>query len=121
MTRAPDGGPGGAAGPAMLRRLLREFEEAAPGEGLARIAARLGISTAEAAGLADYWVRKGRLKREEIGAPDCSGCFFASRGCTTCPDDPGGASGRTGATARPVLVALSPVRPVRPARSARPR
>ncbi|MFJ7203571.1 FeoC-like transcriptional regulator [Streptomyces sp. NPDC098789] len=117
MTGAQDGGRGGATGPGMLRRLLREVEEAAPGEGLARIAARLDISTAEAAGLADYWVRKGRLKREEIGAPDCSGCFFASRGCTTCPDDPG-------ATARPVLVALSPVRPggpVRPAGPARPR
>ncbi|MFE2284354.1 helix-turn-helix domain-containing protein [Streptomyces sp. NPDC059443] len=94
--------------PGMLSRLLRAFEEAAPGEGLAQIADRLGIGRAEAADLAAYWVRKGRLRREEIGAPDCSGCFFASRACTTCP---GGS-----APARPVLVALSPVRPAHPVR-----
>ncbi|MGW6710149.1 helix-turn-helix domain-containing protein [Streptomyces sp. NPDC054956] len=90
----------------MLRTLLRAFEEAAPGEGLAQIADRLGMGRAEAADLAAYWVRKGRLRREEIGAPDCSGCFFASRSCTTCPS--GGP-----APARPALIALSPVRPVR--------
>ncbi|MER5759981.1 FeoC-like transcriptional regulator [Streptomyces sp. NPDC002082] len=92
----------------MLRRLLRAFEEAAPGEGLAQIADRLGIDRAEAADLAAYWVRKGRLRREEIGTVDCSGCFFASRGCTTCPD------GSTAAVPRPTLVALTPVRPLRP-------
>ncbi|MFE2307542.1 helix-turn-helix domain-containing protein [Streptomyces sp. NPDC059411] len=95
----------------MLRKVLRAFEEAAPGEGLAQIADRLGIGRAEAADLAAYWVRKGRLRREEIGAPDCSGCFFASRSCTTCP---GGS-----ASVRPALVALSPVRPVRPAHPVR--
>ncbi|WP_405495850.1 hypothetical protein [Streptomyces sp. NBC_00096] len=94
--------------PGPLRRLLHAFEEAAPGEGLAQIADRLGIGRAEAADLAAYWVRKGRLTREEIGAPDCSGCFFASRSCTTCP------AGY--ASARPVLVGLSPVRPADPAR-----
>ncbi|WP_327308291.1 FeoC-like transcriptional regulator [Streptomyces sp. NBC_01298] len=97
------GGTGGGAGPGMLRRLLRAFEEAAPGEGLAQIADRLGLSRAEAADMAGYWVRKGRLRREEIGAVDCSGCFFASRGCTACPD------GST-AVPRPSLVALTPVR-----------
>ncbi|MGW5402280.1 helix-turn-helix domain-containing protein [Streptomyces sp. NPDC003952] len=99
-------GPGPGPGPGMLRRLLRAFEEAAPGEGLAQIADRLGIDRAEAADLAGYWVRKGRLRREEIGAVDCSGCFFASRGCTTCPDD-------SAAAPRPALVALTPVRPSR--------
>ncbi|MFC9294854.1 FeoC-like transcriptional regulator [Streptomyces sp. NPDC057011] len=89
------------SGPGRLRRLLREFEEAAPGEGLPQIAARLGISPSEAADLAGYWVRKGRLKREEIGAPECDGCFFAGRGCATaCPDGP----------SRPALITLSPVR-----------
>ncbi|MCX4776392.1 helix-turn-helix domain-containing protein [Streptomyces sp. NBC_01264] len=104
-------GTGGGAGPGMLRRLLRAFEEAAPGEGLAQIADRLGIDLAEAADLAAYWVRKGRLRREEIGTVNCSGCFFASRGCTTCPDD---------ATAAPrsTLVALTPVRPPRPGTAA---
>lgn len=97
----------GGTGPGMLRRLLRAFEEAAPGEGLAQIADRLGIDRAEAADLAAYWVRKGRLRREEIGTVDCSGCFFASRGCTTCPD------GST-AVPRPTLVALTPVRRPRP-------
>ncbi|MFI5765872.1 helix-turn-helix domain-containing protein [Streptomyces sp. NPDC051563] len=95
-------GPGPGPGPSMLRRLLRAFEEAAPGEGLAQIADRLGFDRAEAADLAAYWVRKGRLRREEIGTVDCSGCFFASRGCTTCPDD--------SAAPRPALVALTPVR-----------
>ncbi|MFG2874348.1 hypothetical protein ACGFYU_04945 [Streptomyces sp. NPDC048337] len=66
-----------------------------------QLAARLGISPAEAAELAGYWVRKGRLKREEIGAPERDGCFFASRGCaSSCPDGP----------SRQVLIALSPVR-----------
>lgn len=100
------GGTGGGTagtGPGMLRRLLRAFEEAAPGEGLAQIADRLGLDRAEAAGMAGYWVRKGRLRREEIAAVDCSGCFFASRGCTTCPDG-------SAAVPRPALVALIPVR-----------
>lgn len=93
-------------GPGLLRRLLREFEEAAPGEGLPAIAARLGISRAEAADLAGYWVRKGRLKREEIGAPECDGCSFASPACkTACPS----ATGR-GLPPAPVLIALRPVR-----------
>lgn len=97
------GWTGAGTGSGMLRRLLRAFEEAAPGEGLAQIADRLGIDRAEAADLAAYWVRKGRLRREEIGTPDCSGCFFASRGCaTTCPDGSAGSS-------RPALVALTPV------------
>ncbi|WP_443297147.1 hypothetical protein [Streptomyces sp. IBSNAI002] len=96
----------------MLRRLLREVEEAAPGEGLPRIAARLGISPAEAAELARYWVRKGRLKREEIGAPQCAGCFFATAGCASACTDPPGGPVRPGPSGppRPVLVALSPVR-----------
>lgn len=100
-------------GPGMLRRLLAAFEDAAPGEGLAQIAARLGLTPAEAAGLADYWVRKGRLKREEIGAPQCDGCFFATRGCApaACP------AGDKADPARPVLAALSPVRPHRPGTS----
>ncbi|WP_330294982.1 helix-turn-helix domain-containing protein [Streptomyces sp. NBC_00503] len=96
----------------MLRRLLRAFEEAAPGEGLAQVADRLGIGRSEAADLAAYWVRKGRLRREEIGAPDCSGCSFASRSCTTCPT--------ASASPRPVLIALSPVRSADPARSEGP-
>ncbi|MGW6945857.1 hypothetical protein [Streptomyces xanthophaeus] len=103
----------GARGPGMLRRLLREFEEAAPGERLPQIAARLGITPAEAADLAGYWVRKGRITREEIGAPDCDGCSFAARGCASSCPAPGGPS-------RPVLVALSPVRPARPVHAARP-
>ncbi|MFD4247104.1 hypothetical protein ACFWP3_36775 [Streptomyces sp. NPDC058525] len=96
----------------MLRRLLREVEQAAPGEGLPQIAARLGISPAEAAELARYWVRKGRLKREEIGAPECAGCFFATAGCASACAGPAGGSGRPGPASppRPVLVALSPVR-----------
>ncbi|MFD5145745.1 helix-turn-helix domain-containing protein [Streptomyces sp. NPDC058401] len=102
-------GPGGGTAPGMLRRLLRAFEEAAPGEGLAQIADRLGLDRAEAADMARYWVRKGRLRREEIGAADCAGCFFTSRGCTTCPD-----GSAQPASARPVLVALAPVRPSRP-------
>ncbi|MFZ3468522.1 helix-turn-helix domain-containing protein [Streptomyces sp. 4.24] len=116
-------GVDGAGGPGMLRRLLRAFEEATPGEGLAQIADRLGIDRAEAADLAAYWVRKGRLRREEIGAPDCGGCLAASRSCTACPggvpargpaDGPGPAAGRgAGPAARPVLVALSPVRRTR--------
>ncbi|AWZ08510.1 MULTISPECIES: FeoC-like transcriptional regulator [unclassified Streptomyces] len=101
----------------MLRRLLRAFEEATPGEGLVQIADRLGIDRAEAADLAAYWVRKGRLRREEIGAPDCGGCLAASRSCTACPGGapgPGPAAGRgAGPAARPVLVALSPVRRTR--------
>lgn len=100
----------------MLRRLLRAFEEAAPGEGLARIADRLGIGRAEAADLAAYWVRKGRLRREEIGGRDCGGCPAAARSCTACPGS-GPEPGGTAATARPVLVALSPVRPADPTRS----
>lgn len=103
-------GPAGAGvrgtEPRMLRALLRAFEEAAPGEGLTQIADRLGLDRAEAAGMAGYWVRKGRLRREEIGTADCSGCFFASRGCTTCPDTPA-------PTPRPSLIALTPVRPPR--------
>ncbi|MEV6950556.1 FeoC-like transcriptional regulator [Streptomyces sp. NPDC051183] len=106
-----------AQGPGMLRRLLREFEEAAPGEGLGQIAARLGISRAEAADLADYWVRKGRLRREELGAPDCAGCFFASRACPASgPAAPAAGSSAPAChsgPARPALVALSPVRPAR--------
>lgn len=104
--------------PGLLRALLRECEEAAPGEGLPAIASRLGISPAEAADLADYWVRKGRLKREEIGAPECDGCFFASAACkSACPSAPG-----RGRPSAPVLIALSPVRgPARdPARDRRP-
>lgn len=68
------GGPTGS-GPGMLRRLLRAFEEAAPGEGLPQIADRLGIDRAEAADLAAYWVRKGRLRREEIGGRDCGAAW----------------------------------------------
>ncbi|WP_327251277.1 helix-turn-helix domain-containing protein [Streptomyces sp. NBC_01244] len=99
-------GPGAGSGPGMLRRLLRAFEEAPPGEGLAQIADRLGIDRAEAADLAAYWVRKGRLRREEIGGRDCGGCRAATRGCTACP---GGDA--PPASNRPVLVALAPVRP----------
>ncbi|MER7761646.1 hypothetical protein [Streptomyces sp. NPDC097619] len=84
----------------LLRRALAAFEEAAPGEGLARIAGRLGVGPAD---LAAYWVRKGRLVRREIGPPDCSGCFFAGRSCTGCPTA-GGARG-------PVLVSFTPARP----------
>ncbi|MCX5409029.1 FeoC-like transcriptional regulator [Streptomyces sp. NBC_00335] len=102
------GGPTGS-GPGMLRRLLRAFEEAAPGEGLPQIADRLGIDRAEAADLAAYWVRKGRLRREEIGGRDCGGCLAATRGCTACPGGDAPA-----ASTRPVLVALTPVRPSRP-------
>lgn len=119
-TDGTGGSPRASTGhePSKLRRLLRAFEEAAPGEGLAQIADRLGIGRAEAADLAAYWVRKGRLRREELGAPDCSGCFFASRSCNTCP------SGSV--PARPALVALSPVHaadppgPVSPARPVSP-
>lgn len=103
------GGGTTSSGPGMLRRLLRAFEEAAPGEGLAQIADRLGIGRAEAADLAAYWVRKGRLRREEIGGRDCGGCLAATRSCTTCP---GGAA--PPASTRPVLIALAPVRPTRP-------
>lgn len=117
------GGTPAANEPGMLRRLLRAFEEAAPGEGLAQIADRLGIGRAEAADLAAYWVRKGRLRREEIGGRDCGGCLAASRSCAACPGSgpgPGGpgvspgaarGSGGAAASAGPVLVALSPVRP----------
>ncbi|CAM5340589.1 hypothetical protein SAVIM338S_01056 [Streptomyces avidinii] len=114
--RSPATGP--ATGPALLRGLLRAFEEAAPGEGLAQIADRLGIGRAEAADLAAYWVRKGRLRREEIGGRDCGGCPAVSRSCTGCPSGgPGPAAGpAAGSATRPVLVALSPVRPVRPVR-----
>lgn len=112
------GGTGGVTagtGPGMLRRLLRAFEEAAPGEGLAQIADRLGIDRAEAADLAAYWVRKGRLRREEIGGRDCGGCVAATRACTACPGGgPPPGPGSAPASARPVLVALSPVRPPRP-------
>ncbi|MFZ3495628.1 helix-turn-helix domain-containing protein [Streptomyces sp. 5.8] len=106
------GGAGGVTagtGPGMLRRLLRAFEEAAPGEGLAQIADRLGIDRAEAADLAAYWVRKGRLRREEIGGRDCGGCAAATRACTACP---GGIA--PPASTRPVLVGLTPVRHPRP-------
>lgn len=99
-------GADGANGPGMLRRLLRAFEEAAPGEGLGQIADRLGIDRAEAADLAAYWVRKGRLRREEIGGRDCGGCLAATRSCTACP---GGAA--PPASTRPVLVALTAVPP----------
>ncbi|MFJ9343234.1 FeoC-like transcriptional regulator [Streptomyces sp. NPDC101733] len=95
------------SGPASpLRDFLREFERAAPGEGMAAIAERLGVSTAEAAALAAYWVRKGRLRREEIGGSDCSDCAVAAgRACGGCPSSaPGEGRGRA------TLVALSPVR-----------
>ncbi|MFD6433334.1 FeoC-like transcriptional regulator [Streptomyces venezuelae] len=74
-----------------LREFLREFEAAAPGVGLGALARRLGVSTAEASAMAQYWVRKGRIHQELVGAPDCSGCFFASRGCTDCPPTAAGA------------------------------
>ncbi|MEU9251888.1 hypothetical protein AB0D66_08605 [Streptomyces sp. NPDC048270] len=104
----PPAGPAGAA---------------APGEGLPRIAARLGISPAEAAELARYWVRKGRLRREEIGAPEreeigapeCAGCSFAAAGCAAACAGPFGATG----PARPVPVAPSPVRDGAPERDRR--
>ncbi|MFF1415506.1 helix-turn-helix domain-containing protein [Streptomyces sp. NPDC058289] len=108
----PGTGPG--PGPGMLRRLLRAFEEAAPGEGLAQIADRLGIDRAEAADLAAYWVRKGRLRREEIGGRDCGGCLAATRSCAACPGGLLGGPGPEPASTRPVLVALTPVRPPRP-------
>ncbi|WP_327352696.1 FeoC-like transcriptional regulator [Streptomyces sp. NBC_01304] len=68
-----------------LRDFLREFEQAAPGMGLAVVARRLGVTLDEARAMADYWVRKGRIERELVGMPDCSGCVFASRACTDCP------------------------------------
>ncbi|MEV7415868.1 FeoC-like transcriptional regulator [Streptomyces sp. NPDC089919] len=83
----------------LLRRALAAFREAAPGEGLDAVAGRLGVGREEAADLAAYWVRKGRLRRTEIGTPDCAGCFFAARSCTGCPTAP----------AAPVVVAFSPV------------
>ncbi|MFC7307115.1 FeoC-like transcriptional regulator [Streptomyces monticola] len=73
-----------------LRDFLREFEQARPGMGLAVIARSLGITVDEARAMADHWVRKGRIEREFVGMPDCSGCVFVSRGCTDCPSTSGG-------------------------------
>ncbi|GGY16408.1 FeoC-like transcriptional regulator [Streptomyces xanthochromogenes] len=51
-----------------LRQVLAAIESAArTGAGLDSVARSLGLSRAEVDAMAEYWVRKGRLTREEIG------------------------------------------------------
>ncbi|MGW8727971.1 FeoC-like transcriptional regulator [Streptomyces sp. NPDC055808] len=89
----------------LLRQVLAQIEDAArTGAGLDTVARALGLSRTEVDAMAEYWVREGRLTREEIGGgcptSGCGGCPIASSGCTTAP-------GR----AAPRLVALRVRRP----------
>ncbi|MEV6048288.1 FeoC-like transcriptional regulator [Streptomyces xanthochromogenes] len=87
-----------------LRQVLAAIESAArTGAGLDSVARSLGLSRAEVDAMAEYWVRKGRLTREEIGggcpAAGCGGCPVARGACAT-----------SGGRPAPLLIALRPRR-----------
>ncbi|MGW2479248.1 FeoC-like transcriptional regulator [Streptomyces sp. NPDC001571] len=89
----------------LLREVLARIESAArTGAGLDAVARSLGLSRGEVDAMAEYWVRKGRLTREEIGGgcptSGCGGCPVANNGC-----------GANGGRPAPLLVALRPRRP----------
>jgi hypothetical protein len=73
---------------------------------LAEVARRVGVSRDEAAAMVEYWVRKGRLTADDLGAACPSG------GCGSCSsghgDRPG--CGASSPADRPVLLAIG-VRP----------
>ncbi|MFE9537339.1 FeoC-like transcriptional regulator [Streptomyces sp. NPDC006691] len=89
----------------LLREVLARIESAArTGAGLDAVARSMGLSRSEVEAMAEYWVRKGRLTREEIGGgcppSGCGGCPIANSGC-----------GTGGGRPAPLLVALRPRRP----------
>jgi hypothetical protein len=94
--------------PSPLRRVLAEVRAAADAPAtLDGIAARAGVTRAEVESMIDYWVRRGRLRVDQIGR----GC--PGSGCDACPSGRGGAPAcGTPATGGPVLLAISPRPPV---------
>jgi hypothetical protein len=85
-----------------LRRLLEEVTAARGGVTMDEIARRVGVGRDEADAMVAYWVRKGRLSVDDLGAACPSG------GCGGCAL--GGDDGRPGCGTRrdgPVLLAIT--------------
>lgn len=91
-----------------LRRLLQEITEASGPVSLDQIARRIGVGTDEAEAMVGYWVRRGRLRVEDL-APGCpaTGCG----GCGQAPGERGGCAvprrSRSGAAPQ-VITLLTP-------------
>jgi len=68
----------------MLYQLLHEIEATPDTLSLGQLAAKLRVEESALRGMIDFWVRKGRLRGDEVGAtealPICS-----SAGCHRCP------------------------------------
>lgn len=75
----------------MLHQVLNEIESARGTISLRALALKLNIEESALEGMLSFWVRKGRLKADEVfgdldGAPVCqsSGCSGCA-GVTQCP------------------------------------
>jgi hypothetical protein len=88
----------------MLHQVLTELACADPGTDLDAIARRLDLGRDELDSMVDYWVRRGRLQRQELRSA-CPG-----GGCSRCPTGHRGSPGCGASAANPgntVLIGIT--------------